>query len=171
MAKKTLLIFSILVSISVNGQNTFFRTYADSLKLVSDANSIVDDFAEKINAISPVFTPKPEAILNTKPFLIFYSPKSNKVNLPIWQQVIPEQKDFFYSLAGDKKSGEEMFGLFFNGFYLPHELGHALRKVMGKTENDLYRNEYFANIVAILYWRKLERTQELLQCYRYAKKW
>lgn len=128
MTKKTLLILAVLFSMTTYAQNKFFRTYTDSTALVQDANHIVTHFTEKVNAISPVFTSPPVAILNTKPFLIFYSPKSNTVNLPIWQQVIPEQKKFFQSLAGNEQNGKEMFGLFFNGFYLPHELGHALQK-------------------------------------------
>lgn len=143
--------------------------YTDSATLVQDANHIVADFTGKVNAVSPVFTSWPEAILNTKPFLIFYSSRSNEVNLPIWSQVIPVQKQFFYELGGSEDKGKEMFGLFFNGFFLPHELGHALQHAANKKESDLYQSEYVANTVAILYWRKTKRTKELRKCYAYAK--
>ena len=143
--------------------------YTDSVSLVNDANEIVTDFTDKVNAISPVFTSKTEAILNTKPFLIFYSPKANKINLPMWDQVIPAQKEFFYKLGGTEAKGKEMFGLFFNGFFLPHEMGHALQNAANKRKGDLYQNEYFANTVAILYWKRANRTEELRKCYEYAK--
>ena len=29
-------------------------------------------------------------------------------------------------VAGGEIAGKKVFGLFFNGFYLPHELGHGL---------------------------------------------
>lgn len=31
-------------------------------------------------------------------------------------------------------------------------------------------SEYFANELAMIYWRKLQRKKQLKQCYRYAKK-
>ena len=163
----------------------FFHTYTDSAALVHDANRITADFVTRVNAIHPLIDSAPRAILNTKPFLIFYSPKANLVNLPLWDQVIPEQKQFFYKLAGDEEKGRRLFGLFFNGFYLPHELGHAMQRFARMRENDkasasqagpaaakpdLYQVEYFANTIGILYWRATGRTKELRQCYRYAKK-
>lgn len=168
--KKFILVVALLGSFTAFSQNKFFQVYTDSISLVKDANFIVNDFTEKVNAISPVFNTKPTAILNTKPFLISYSPGSNQVNLPIWDQVIAPQKQFFYELGGNQQKGKELFGLFFNGFFLPHEMGHTLQKSADKRESDLYQNEYFANIVAILYWRKENRTAELRKCYQYAKK-
>jgi hypothetical protein len=167
---KRILTFSILfISLGAYSQKKFFHLYPDSAILVQDANFIVANFSAHLNAISPLFSSKPKAILNTKPFLIFYSPKYNQVNLPIWDQVIPQQKEFFYKLGGNEKKGKEIFGLFFNGFYLPHELGHAIQSAANKRESDLFQNEYFANTIAILYWRKAMRTKELRQCYKYAK--
>ncbi|MCP2038418.1 hypothetical protein [Chryseobacterium sp. HSC-36S06] len=128
------------------------------------------DFTVKVNAITPVMGVTPAAIVNTQPYLIFYSGQSNQVNLPVWREVIPEQKAFFAKLAGIAEEGEKMFGYFFNGFYVAHEMGHALQHASGKSDPNLYRNEYTANTIAILYWRKTGQTQELKQCYDYAKK-
>jgi hypothetical protein len=167
--KKVITIVLFFISLGANAQKTFFRVYQDSATLVQDANHIIAAFSTDLNSISPIFTSQPQAILNTKPFLIFYSPKSNQVNLPIWSQVIPKQKEFFYKLGGNEKKGKEIFGLFFNGFYLPHELGHALQNVTNRKESNLYQNEYFANTVAILYWKKKNRSKELRKCHKYAK--
>jgi len=167
--KRLLTLLTFCISFTAFSQEKLFRTYTDSVALVADANVVANDFADKVNIISPVFVSKPVAILNTKPFLIFYSPKANQVNLPIWDQVIPAQKEFFYKLGGSPEKGKEMFGLFFNGFFLPHEMGHALQKAANRRESDLYQNEYLANTMAILYWRKVDRTKELRQCYEYAK--
>ena len=167
------LIFSIAFFLSSNAvlsQENFFRVYSDSISLVHDANQIISQFTKDVNSINPIFATQTKAILNTKPYLIFYSPNSNQVNLPIWHQVIPAQKKFFYELGGDEEKGKEMFGLFFNGYFLAHEMGHALQKAANKKESDLYQNEYFANSIAILYWKKENRTKELLSCYNYAKK-
>lgn len=159
-----------MLSIRGYSQQQLFYVYKDSASLVTDANEVVADFVSKVNAIKPVFTSKPEAILNTQPYLISYSPKANLINLPIWHQVMSQQKDFFNKLSGSEKKGEEAFGLLFNGFYLPHELGHALQSATDKREPNTYLNEYFANQVAVLYWKKVKRKRELKQCYKFAKK-
>ncbi len=114
--KKILMTGSMLVSIFVYSQDKLFKVYTDSAFLVNDANKIVDDFVDKVNAISPVFTTKPEAILNTKPYLIFYSPKANQVNLPIWHQVMPQQKEFFTKMQEVKKRGRRYLLCFLMGF-------------------------------------------------------
>ncbi len=167
--KKLLLIIILLTSLGAYSQRKLFRLYNDSATLVQDANYVIAAFSTHLNSISPMFNSQPKAILNTKPFLIFYSPKSNLINLPIWKQVISQQKEFFYKLGGNEKKGRKIFGLFFNGFYLPHELGHAIQNATNKKESNLYLNEYFANTISILYWRKVNREKELRQCYKYAK--
>ncbi len=168
--KKILTILILLLNLNGYSQKKLFYAYADSAILVQDANKVVADFTTRVNAMIPAFASRPVAVLNTKPFLIFYSSKANKVNLPIWHQVIDVQKKFFAELSGSEKEGKKMFGFFFNGFYLPHELGHALQHAAKKSEPDLYQNEYVANEIAILYWRKVKRTKELKKCYQYARK-
>ena len=168
---KTLFLFiAVIYSSTCFSQKIFFRVYNDSVSLVQDANHIVQNFTKDINAIKPIFSTNPEAVLNTQPSLIFYSSEQNRINLPIWEQVMSEQKEFFFELGGGQENGKEIFGLFFNGFFLPHELGHALQEAANSKENNLYQNEYFANIVAILYWRNENRNEELQHCYTYAKK-
>ena len=92
------------------------------------------------------------------------------MNLPLWEQVIPELKNYTYEVAGSEADGKKIFGLFFNGFYLPHELGHGLQDIFEGDLKGSYKNEYFANTIAILWWRKNGRERELKQCYDYAKK-
>ena len=167
--KYVLLTLSIFLYSTLFSQQRLFKTYEDSVQLVQDANLVVANFVERVNKIKPVITQQPKAILNTKPYLIFYSSRANVINLPLWDQVMTAQKGFFNQLAGSESQGKTVFGLFFNGFYLPHEMGHALQTAIQKRDSSLYRNEYFANEVAILYWRAANRTKELEQCYRYAK--
>ena len=155
--RKIITLFIVFFNVHVHAQVKLFRLYTDSAVLVNDANDLINDFISKVQKTKPVFTAKPVAILNTRPFLIFYSPSSNQVNLPIWRQVIAPQKDFFYKLAGNEEKGKAMFALFFNGFYLPHEMGHALQYFAKKKKLDRYEGEYFANTIAILYWKKVKR--------------
>jgi hypothetical protein len=91
--------------------------------------------------------------------------------MPIWEQVMPQIKNFFYQVEVVRMK-EEKYLVFFNGFYLPHELGHAFQDATNESAIGLsYKNEYLANTIAILWWRKHKRTEELKLCYEYAKKY
>ena len=116
----------------------------------------------------------PRSQKNTQPYLIFND--GSAINLPFWPEVIPEQQDFFVSIAGGEEAGMEAFGLFFNGFYLAHEIGHSLSHQAGIKYSNDYDSEYGANIAAVLYWQKAKYSQKAKQtaalepCYTYAKK-
>lgn len=152
-------------------QKNWFSLYKDSIALVTDAKKITTIFENDIKKIKPNLKFSIKAVLNTSPYLIYYDDRNLTANLPIWEQVIPQQKSFFYEVAGSESEGQKAFALFFNGFYLPHELGHAFQDLTtDSTVGVSYQNEYFANVIAILWWRKHKRIKELALCYAYAKK-
>lgn len=158
---------------SVFAQKDWFTVYTDSLALVKDANLVASQFIADAVKAQPSIKFDVKAILNTTPYLIYYEDngKVKTVNLPLWSQVIQEQKAFFYEVAGSEADGKKVFGLFFNGFYVPHELGHAMQEIKDISQSSVsYKNEYFANMVAIMWWKKQQKTAELQQCYEYAKK-
>lgn len=171
--KRKFLFFTLLLSVNFCfAQKKWFKLYTDSVSEIHDANRITEKFITTVEKISPTTKIKATPVLNTSPYLIYYDGRETQktINLPIWKQVIEPQKQFFYQLAGNETEGQRIFGLFFNGFYLPHELGHALQlTVQGKLLSP-YADEFFANQIAILWWRKQGRLKELEQCYQYAKK-
>lgn len=122
---------------------------------------------EKIQSANPeIKMPENVAVKNTTPYLIYID--STTVNLPMWEEVIPPQKKFFEEIAVNG-NGKEVFGLFFNGFYIAHELGHSISASTGKKFDNAFDSEYDANIIAILYWRATEQNKNLAKCYSYAK--
>ncbi len=157
----------ILVSTSVFSQVNWFRLYPDSLSITKDGNIISTLFKEDVHKINSQIVFDVETVLNTTPGLIYYYNKT--VNLPLWEQVIPELKMFLYDLAGSEADGKRVFELYFNGFYLPHELAHALQDSKEGGLTGSYQNEYFANTVAMLWWKKHGNSSELAECYKYAK--
>lgn len=159
----------LLASPIVSGQNQWFSTYADSVALVKESTRLTDVFKADLKKLKPELDFKTSVILNTTPYLIYYGEDDN-VNLPLWSQVIPPIKGFTAQVAGTETEGERMFGLFFNGFYLPHELGHALQFYVDKKNADVsFKNEYLANEIAMLWWRKQGKDKELKACYELAK--
>ena len=168
--KKILLIFTVLICIQSNAQNKWFETYTDSTLLKRDADKIIQQFASKVEKLSPNVRLKDnKAIKNTTPNLIFIN-NNVTVNLPFWAELIPPQKDFFTEMGGGISEGKEVFGLFFNGFYLVHELGHSFLANAGKEYYNAYDGEYDANVVGILYWKAAGEKRNLKKCYVYAKK-
>lgn len=136
--------------------------------MVRDANEIATRFVKDVNRIDPDIRFNWKIVLNTTPALIYYENKT--VNLPLWSQLMPELQGFFFDVSGSESDGKKVFGLFFNGFYLPHELGHGLQDTKEGQLAPSYSNEYFANTVAILWLRKQGREKELKECYDYATK-
>jgi hypothetical protein len=169
--KKTLLILLLLVNTGLFAQHKLFHLYKDSASLVTEANEIVASFYAKVKQADASFIMAPKVILNTQPSLDFYQAENNTINLPIWSQVLPSLKPFFYKLAGGKEAeGKKIFGLFFNGFYIAHELGHAVQFEKERGKNNKYQGEYFANTLAILFWRESSYKKELDNCYTYINK-
>jgi len=167
--KNLILIFLVLFSLQSNAQNRWFTTYSDSVALKTDAVKIVNQFKQKVKSANPTIKLDDwKVVKNTSPYLIYIENKT--VNLPLWQEVIPQQKDFFAEVAEGKEQGREVFGLFFNGFYLVHELGHGLTEDAEKKFGNAYDSEYDANTIAILYWRNIGEKKNLKKCYTYAKK-
>ncbi len=173
---KALLLAAMLLPVFLYSQTPFFKVYNDSAQLVNDGKLITADFMQRVKKVDPSLQIQPTAILHTTPYLIYWDDSLQTANLPIWKEVIPEQQQFFISLnAGNEAEGLRMFGLFFNGFYLPHELSHAIEwhyveHTHQRKSQGLYMSEYFANTLAIIYWREKGRTAELEACYRFAKK-
>lgn len=163
------LILAIAIVIQTEAQNKWFSTYSDSVALVSDANTIINQMTDRVHhANAEIKLRKNIAVKNTTPYLIYIN--SNTVNLPMWKEVIPQQKKFFAEIAGGENEGKEVFGLFFNGFYLAHEIGHSISASVGKAFDNAYDCEYDANIIAMLYWRRTNKKNPLKRCYTYAKK-
>jgi len=43
--------------------------------------------------------------------------------------------------------------IIFNGFYLPHELGHAFEYILHGDIKNSYESEYQANTIGFLWWK------------------
>lgn len=168
---KKLMMICLLSSIQLvaTAQQKWFTLFTDSASLVNEGSKITNQFIKDIKKLTPAIEFNAKAVLNTTPYLIYYDDRDITANLPIWEQVIPDQKQFFYGLAGNETDGKKAFGLFFNGFYLPHELGHAFQHAVEKKVGLSYNSEYLANTIAILWWRKVGQQKALADCYESAK--
>ena len=112
---KKIIVFTtiLLTSYLTSAQNNWFKTYADSTELLKDAAVITTKFTNDIKKLNPNLAFKVKTIHNTTPYLIYYDDADKTANLPLWTEVISEEKQFFYTVAGDEQQGKEAFGLFF----------------------------------------------------------
>jgi len=164
----TLTVF-LFICLLANSQNEWFTVYNDTVKLTVDANKIINEMASQIKKVRPETKfSQPKAIKNTTPYLIYVDIEKGEVNLPFWSEVITPQQQFFADVASGEQQGKEVFGLFFNGFYLTHEVGHSFTASSGKKFDNEYDSEYDANIIAMLFWQQ-NNTESLKKCYTYAK--
>jgi hypothetical protein len=168
MKKILVSIVIIMVVNTVFAQENWFTTYSDSKTFMNDANRIKDQFVADIKDIQPDSKLNLHLVLNTTPSFIFIY--RDTVHLSLWEELIPEQKHYLSLISGGEEEGKEVFGLFFNGFYLPHELAHGFQfSVEKKSDLREYDMEFYANTVAMLWWKKQHREAELERCYNFAK--
>ncbi|MFN8275419.1 MAG: hypothetical protein U0X58_11145 [Flavobacteriaceae bacterium] len=170
--KKIIVLFGLLfLCPHSKAQNKWFTVYQDSIALVKEADKIAEKFKKAVARLRTDKKFETQTVLNTTPYLIYYDGQKNTVNIPLWSQVLPELKAFTQTVTGSEAEGQRMFGLFFNGFYLIHEYGHAYQYTYDPAHSQMgYANELLANQIAFLYWKKIGRQKELEQCYSLAKK-
>lgn len=149
-------------------QNDWFKLYSDELSITKDADRIARLFDEDVKKVYPDLGYSPRVELKTSPLLIYYG-KDKIAYYPLWSEVPKELQNWFYEIGGSETDGKRIFALFFNGFYLPHELAHGFEDAMNNFKPS-YHNEYFANKAAILWWRKHGYDEQLKECYEYSKK-
>ncbi|MCJ0742662.1 hypothetical protein [Pedobacter montanisoli] len=166
--KNKIFITSLFLSLACTAfaQKNWFRLQKDSTALIQEATLIKDLFVSDINSIKPGWNFSLKTTIKTTPMLVYYD--SQTAHLPLWSQLPEQIQNWFYEIGENKNDGQEIFGLFFNGFYLPHELAHGFEDTLGKL-NRSYKNEYFANTIAILWFRKHGYLKELEKCYETAK--
>lgn len=153
-----------------SAQNTYFTIYTDSLQLKKDNNTLIEDFEKRVQQINPKisFRGMETKILSGAP-VGSYLAKPNKIFLPYWPTMPEMFKNFGEGLTGSKQGGDQLAGLFYYGYFLPHEIAHGLQFNAQKRHDNEYDNEYEANVLALLYWRKIGKTTELEACYKMAK--
>jgi len=149
--------------------NEWFHTFSSTDQLIADGKNITEQFVADIHQINPNQKFDVKVIINTTPALVFFDPSTKTVNLPFWDQLQKESIGFFDQMGGSKEAGKTLFGLFFNGFYLPHELGHGVQFFVKGDEKGSYINELFANQIGMQWWRKHGQEANLKSCYDFAQ--
>lgn len=158
-----------LLSNPISAQNQLFEVFTDSTALKEKSIELITDFQGMIT--------KPDQTIDLKNPQVaygawgpFYIQPQNTIYLPVWYISPAEFQDFCVNVAGNEAEGKKMFGLFFNGFYVAHEVAHAFQYAVNRLPDNEYDKEYTANVIAVLYWKAKGKQKELDTCYQYAQK-
>lgn len=151
-------------------RDNLFSLYADSTSLARDAKPMVADFNERVNRIRPELGFHVGFVVYTTPAMVYYAPKSKNVVTSLYHELPDEHKAFFKTYSANEEESKLFFAGFFNGFYIAHELGHALMADYGLSDpKAMYWEEFEVNQIAMNYWYSVGKAAELEQCYRFAK--
>lgn len=169
--KKTILILSLTwFCVTVKAQNNYFEVYTDSTALKNQNDAMILDFETRIKVVKPFFSFKGLTTEIPRTFMPGqYWPETNKIYHSTWQVLRAPMEGFLTDVTGSQDSGKNLAALFFYGFFLPHEIGHALHYETNNVPKNDYDGEYEANEIAVLYWRSKGYQKELQECYEIAK--
>jgi len=147
---KNIFVLSLLILFSnfSFGQSVFV-SYDSKEKLESDVSMIINDFDifMKEMGIKPHY--KPGVKVQTAPFLIKWDEPNKGLILPLWDELMDEQKELFKTWRGE--DAEEFFVALFNWFFVPHELGHFIELSFNTNTLTPYESEIAANEFAITF--------------------
>lgn len=160
----------VFVSHIALAQNKLFQLFTDSTALKRENNLLIKDFEAQVKIIKPSINFNGlKTITKDSLYAGYYLPKDNSIYLSTWNVTPKMIKDFCTELTGSKLEGEKLAAMYFFGFFLPHEAAHGLQFNAKIRKDNEYDNEYEANKIAILYWRKKGKERELKICYAIAK--
>lgn len=165
---KNLIFMLCFISNISSAQNQWFKIYNDSTKFTKDYNLLIKDFENRVKNVDDSVGLKglKFAIVNEGGF---YNPSDHTIYMNIYDNTPQWLLDFSENVAGGKEQGKELAGLFFFGFFMPHEIAHGLQFSLNKQKADEYHNEFEANQIAMAYWKKVGKEKELEKCYKVAK--
>lgn len=153
-----------------SAQNKYFEIYTDSAALKNQNDALIRDVETRIKSIEPSFSFKELTTEIPNRFMPGqYRSKTNKIYLNTWQIGGPPMQGFLNEVGGNTANGNALAAMFFYGFFLPHEIGHAFQHHTNSTPTNNFDAEYLASELAVTYWRSKGKQKELQQCYEMAK--
>jgi len=168
--KKIIFLLLSLIGLTAEAQNNYFEIYTDSAALKDQNDKMIREFEKQVKRVSPSFSFNGLTTEIPKKFMPGqFRHKPNKIYHTTWEVGGPPMQGFLNEMTGSPEKGKALAAMFFYGFFLPHEIGHALHFHTNRVPENNYDSEYEANEIAVSYWRSKGKQKELQQCYELAK--
>ena len=128
---------------------------------LAKAIAVRDNFVARIHANGfscPI--PVPTVLVEDVPSFGQYDDKSNIIRTSDWTLLNPQERAFFFQLAGPGAKEADVRAKFeqgAHGWIFIHELGHWWQACRGVSFNrDHYQAEYGADRISLAYWREVD---------------
>src|SRR5699024_1228728 len=160
----TTVLLTVLLALSTRAfsQSKMFTTISDSATLRKENDLLIKDFEKRLKKIdSRVDLKGLKTVVQDSLFIGYYLYKTNSIYLSSWPAQPKVIKNVCTGIMGSKAEGEKLAAMFFYGYFLPHEIGHGLQFNANVRKGNEYDNEYEANVIALLYWKKRGKEKEL----------
>jgi len=152
MKKVIIVTINILLFFTrLNAQN---QTFNSRPSLLLEMQNIVDEFKSFIKPYKIELPDNLKLEIKSTNSLIYI--RDNIVTIPYWNDLSQAQKDLFKRWKGE--NAEEFFNLLFNWFFIPHELGHAISKMLPRH----YDDERQANQIAYNFFASNDKNKSKL---------
>lgn len=154
-----------------SGNNVPFSAFDDGNVLTAFVDETWKWFRTHAKDAGFTLDPPLKHSLMTTPLLVYFDSRNTSMHYTLWSDLDAQSKAFFNQIAGnDEAEAKKIFGLFFNGFYVPHEMAHYLSHISGdKARLHTYEGELFANQLAMVVWREIMPERALKNVYESAK--
>lgn len=170
MKKLLLTLILFFATVYLCSQNTLFQLYDDGDALKKHSDELIADIEKEVKSINPAFSFNGLTTEISETFIPgHYRPNTNRIYYCTWPVAKPAMADFSIKAVGSMEAGDQLAAHYFFGYFLAHEIGHAMDFNTGKIPDNRYDSEYYANVFAMLYWRCKGRDKELQKCYEIAK--
>lgn len=120
-------------------------------------DSIRDRFVAAVEACGTALPFTPGVVVDTSAGIdIHYSPDDQSIHLVRWANLDTDSRGVIEAWANKGTMGlspEQMFSEMFNSFMAPHELGHFLQDISGRSASlSMWDGELEANRIAVAFW-------------------
>lgn len=123
-------------------QNKWFEIYDDAKIFQKNMEGLIHDFEKQVQFIDSSFSliDLDVEIKNDLPYG-YYSPSENKIYLPLWKTAPQWTKDLVAQILGSEAEEKKLAGLFYNGFFMPHEIAHSFQFNTNTRKDNEFDNE------------------------------
>ncbi|ADL01322.1 hypothetical protein [Brevundimonas subvibrioides] len=120
-------------------------------------DSIRDRFVAAVEACGTALSSTPGVVVDTSSSIdIHYSPDDRSIHLGRWADLDTDSRGVIEAWASKGTMGlspEQMFSETFNSIMAPHELGHFLQDISGRSASlGMWDGELEANRIAVAFW-------------------
>lgn len=150
---------------------TLFTAYTSEASLSHDVGAVYSDILAAAKDIATDLSVSTEIRVADSPMGIAFDPMAKASCFSLYAQAPNKLKSALLTITADEAEAEKVFGLFYQGWFVPHNFTYALMDAYGQSgAGHVYFDDYAANIASWHYWQEKGHGAEVSQCMEWAGK-